>query len=432
MKIAITIAAALLTASTARAQSNLELNSSLQFNFGSPGARSLGMGGAYIGLADDATTAYTNPAGLVNVVTPEVSAELRALRHTSIFPARGHALGPPTGLGVDTVEGVEEGRAHDSVAGLSFASFVYPARSNRWSFALYRHKLADLSASSQTEGIFYSVRDPDNNDGIVRAAPSRSNLRLEIVGYGAAAAYRFGSRLSLGLSAARYSMDMEAESSRYAFSPSGPPSYQTVINTQSQYGRDSAITLTGGALWRPMDRLAIGVIYRQMTSFSLNVTSDKSTRICQGSLTVPDVAGAGASLLLPGEATLTADYKWIRYSQTTRGFVTFDARNRCQDEPSAIEYSVPDVGEAHLGLSKLVYVGNRSLILSAGWWNDPAHGLEHVDPNDTQHVLFNGGRSDNHFSVGVGLNIDELRQIYAAYETSDRQQVVSISTILRF
>jgi hypothetical protein len=37
------------------------------------GARALGMGGAFIGVADDATAASWNPAGLIQLETPEMS-----------------------------------------------------------------------------------------------------------------------------------------------------------------------------------------------------------------------------------------------------------------------------------------------------------------------------------------------------------------------
>ena len=37
------------------------------------GARALGMGGAFIGVADDATAASWNPGGLIQLETPEVS-----------------------------------------------------------------------------------------------------------------------------------------------------------------------------------------------------------------------------------------------------------------------------------------------------------------------------------------------------------------------
>jgi hypothetical protein len=36
----------------------------LQFDFLNPGARSLGLGSTFVAIADDATAAFTNPAGL--------------------------------------------------------------------------------------------------------------------------------------------------------------------------------------------------------------------------------------------------------------------------------------------------------------------------------------------------------------------------------
>ena len=36
-------------------QTDLEINAAVQFNFSTPGARSLGLGGAFLAIADDAT-----------------------------------------------------------------------------------------------------------------------------------------------------------------------------------------------------------------------------------------------------------------------------------------------------------------------------------------------------------------------------------------
>ncbi len=47
--------------------------SAIPFRFGPPGARSLGLGGAFIALADDATASEANPAGLTLLFRPEVS-----------------------------------------------------------------------------------------------------------------------------------------------------------------------------------------------------------------------------------------------------------------------------------------------------------------------------------------------------------------------
>ena len=40
------------------------------FNFAGSGARSLGMGGAFVGVADDLTAAQANPAGMATFSAP--------------------------------------------------------------------------------------------------------------------------------------------------------------------------------------------------------------------------------------------------------------------------------------------------------------------------------------------------------------------------
>ena len=57
--------------SLTNAQSNIATTSAAFLEIG-PGARSLGMGSAYVSVADDASSIYWNPAGIVNVNKPEV------------------------------------------------------------------------------------------------------------------------------------------------------------------------------------------------------------------------------------------------------------------------------------------------------------------------------------------------------------------------
>ncbi|MFN2441641.1 MAG: hypothetical protein ABR517_03050, partial [Thermoanaerobaculia bacterium] len=58
------LAMALVALPLAAQNTDLEALAGLTFNFRNPGARSLAMGGAFLGLADDATAAEANPAGL--------------------------------------------------------------------------------------------------------------------------------------------------------------------------------------------------------------------------------------------------------------------------------------------------------------------------------------------------------------------------------
>jgi long-subunit fatty acid transport protein len=66
----------------------------------------MGLGGAFVALADDATAAFANPAGLVQLLQSEVSLELRRREYSTSYTEGGRAQGEPTGWGIDTVDGV--------------------------------------------------------------------------------------------------------------------------------------------------------------------------------------------------------------------------------------------------------------------------------------------------------------------------------------
>src|SRR5213075_3395616 len=80
---------ALITVPAVAQNTDIESVSGLQFNFGNPGARSLGMGGAFLGLADDASAAEANPAGLTILRKPEVSIEVRNYLEQQLLTTSG-------------------------------------------------------------------------------------------------------------------------------------------------------------------------------------------------------------------------------------------------------------------------------------------------------------------------------------------------------
>ena len=94
-----------LAAGSARAQSGQTAQIPLQFDFLDPGARSLGMGSAFVAVADDATAAFTNPAGLTFLVKPEVSAEVRYRSLETPFLFGGRLSGTVKNVGADTTAG---------------------------------------------------------------------------------------------------------------------------------------------------------------------------------------------------------------------------------------------------------------------------------------------------------------------------------------
>src|SRR2546428_5728242 len=116
------------TVPLAAQNTDIESLSGLQFNFGNPGARSLGMGGAFLGLADDASAAEANPAGLTILRKPEISLEGRNYLEQQIFTTSG------------TFPDLQRTAfAHYSQrAEITFGSFVYPVKD--FTFGVYYHQ----------------------------------------------------------------------------------------------------------------------------------------------------------------------------------------------------------------------------------------------------------------------------------------------------
>src|SRR5215210_1907918 len=108
---------------------DIEALSGLQFNFGNPGARSLGMGGAFLGLADDASAAEANPAGLTVLQKPEFAVELRQAMELKSIPVRG--VFPNIELGSSSTK--------SRLSEVAFASVVLPVRG--MSVAAYYHRV---------------------------------------------------------------------------------------------------------------------------------------------------------------------------------------------------------------------------------------------------------------------------------------------------
>jgi len=71
MKIKKTFITIMIFTSILFCQNNVATTSAAFLEIG-PGARSIGMGSAFVSVADDASAIYWNPAGIVNVVNPEI------------------------------------------------------------------------------------------------------------------------------------------------------------------------------------------------------------------------------------------------------------------------------------------------------------------------------------------------------------------------
>jgi long-subunit fatty acid transport protein len=426
----------------AGAQTNAEVNAGIQFNFSTPGARSLGLGGAFLGLADDATAAYTNPAGLTTLSKPEISFEGRQWDYTNTFTDSGHGFGPPSGEGLDTVAGLQEGESSSDTTGLSFLSYVYPK--NRWAFAIYRHELANFDADYRTQGAFFG-----EEGSVSRFFPVQARMELDIVNYGASFAYRLSDAFTLGLGVSFYELEMDSLTERFGLGAEfyGEPNYDParVINFQTQTGDDDDTAFNVGILWDLSDAVSLGAVYRQGPEFTVAATNTAGpfastpgqvfATFDDASFNVPDVYGLGLAFRPSDVVRIALDWNHVEYSALTQ-----DIRNLFGTSSAAAteRLTVDDADEIHAGFEYVFVNGPFPIAFRLGSWYDPAHKVYFEgDPGDdaglqTLAALFREGDDEIHYSIGFGFILGESFQLDLAADFSDPIDTMSLSGVYRF
>lgn len=214
----------------------------------SPGARSLGLGGAFVAVADDATAAYANPSGLMQLVRPEISAELRSWSEE------------------------REGLA-SNLSSLGFLSFVLPRQ--RWSLAFYGQTLASLEFPEEW---WLDEGGIDPLSGLV------------ILNGGVSAALSLGERVSVGFGVTVFAGSFTEGD----FSSSDPFAHDEVYTEAGA---------TAGILWNLDDAWAIGASFRSGADFRFEGGSRA---------VLPDILAAGARWRSAGgHATVAAELEQL-------------------------------------------------------------------------------------------------------------------------
>ncbi|HEX4962104.1 MAG TPA: hypothetical protein VF173_14815 [Thermoanaerobaculia bacterium] len=438
------------------AQTNLETNAGVHFNFSTPGAGNLALGGAFLALAFDASAAYTNPAGLTTIAAPESLVEGRHWDYTHVFTDRGRIAGvAPTNFGEDTIAGLRDGRAGNQVTDLSFLSYVVPR--DRWSFALFRHELVNFQADFSTQGAYlgpfrtrglYGI--PGETDG--RLAALRNHMDVDVTAYGGAASCRLGRGLSLGLTVSYFDFSIDSLAQRYRQELSSPPDFTSdpFVNFQTQRGKDGDWRYAAGFLWEsPQKHWNVGGVFRQGPSFHFHARNEPgpglppsfsfSPKEQIAAFHVPDVWGLGVAFQPGDSLRLAFDYDRVRYSQLLLGFVDIfdlaalevDPDSRRPLDPELNHFVIDDIGELHLGVEYAFLHRWPVLTLRAGAWYEPDHSLRFEGQNVGFAAIFRRRPDQVHYTAGMGLALRRL-QIDAAFDHSERVSVISLSAGVRY
>lgn len=439
---------------------DIEALSGLQFNFGNPGARSLGMGGAFLGLADDASAAEANPAGLTILRKPEVSLEARNYLEQQLFTTSG------------TFPAVEQTAFthHSDRVVVSFGSFVYPL-SSKFTVGAYFHEplnnqgsgvvapqfndftgelekqlpnffLPSAGGNAISEAQCEQLRRTTGNPEACleyRIDPFVSALQVRQRTFGVAGAWQIHPKFSLGVTA-RYQRFQEAAFTfRFTqdFDPASISVQTTAKDGALELQEESDVTFTGGFKWSPTDKISIGGVYKQGPAFnaptfvSAAVTGGEYVKQADTVFHMPDVAGLGISFRPIPVLTVNVDAVHVKYTNLVDDFFASISDVRDIDAP----FVISDVTEIHVG-GEYFFSTKIPFALRAGYWRDPAHSIEWQGPLNradyiAEALLYPKGTDQNHYSIGAGLAWPRF-QIDAAYDTSEHFKVGSISMVTRF
>jgi long-subunit fatty acid transport protein len=418
----------------AKAQTSLQIP--LQFDFINPGAKSLALGGAFAGLADDATASFANPAGLMQLVTPQLSFELRGTRTESPFLQRGRLSGPITNDRTDTIQGAIFGESVGSHVGVGYFSLVYPHPSFRWAIAGYRHELARIDQTFFSEGVFQ--QDPTEFTSR-RDSPQEGVRQVSITGYGASGAYKLTRSLAVGGGLVAYRFSMDSVFTRFLTNGLlGAPITSIVAGRSTQEGDDvSFAPVVGGTFDRGPAR--IGIVYRRGASFDVTL-ADGPEEPRPSVFRVPHTLAFGASVRTNRRIIVSGEITRITYSRLVDSFVVDQARATGRQG----SFSISDGTELHVSAQ---YAWPRQsgapVRLRGGAWYDPDHSV-HFEPlaagtptnvvdrlfDERLSTALSKGQSQMHGTAGVGLTLTPRFEFNAGLDVASRNTVLSASFIV--
>jgi long-chain fatty acid transport protein len=442
---------------------DIESLSGLQFNFGNPGARSLGMGGAFLGLADDASAAEANPAGLTILRKPEITLEGRNYQEQQVFTTSG------------TFPDLQRtGFSHYSQrVDPTFASVVYPTKF--FTIGVYYHEPLRNEGTGQVVPVrntftgeiktdvpnFFLPVDANGNPtgGPISAAacqtlrntnpfacleytvlPFLSSVKIQERTLGVALAFKVG---TFSFGAAARSQRFNETAFTFRVTPTGDFSSISVqassdITSNTDVAKDrTATTFTGGFKWAPTDKFSMGGVYKQGAKFvtptfaANDATNFAFVKAADTTFHIPDVYGGGISYRPIPVLTINADVVRVKYSNLVDDFISINATVRSIDKA----YKASDATEFHLG-GEYFFSTKIPFAVRGGYWRDPQHSITYTGPlNNADEVaaavLFPATKSLNHVSIGAGLAWPRF-QIDAAYDRSALFKVGSISMVTRF
>lgn len=406
-----------------------------QFDFSTPGARANGMGRAFVGLSDEATAAFNNPAGLSVLRKPEFSLEYRDThsRFDALMDRNQFLL----------LDGQSQPGASD-LSRLTFASMSLSKGKFNYSFFFvnqldYRRQRLD----ERTEW----ERDVTDDNYFFIYDNQQEVKQISLDTYGVSISRKFGDwsfGLSVGLS--KLSLDY-----RY-FTLWASPEFS--FSDRAAGGADhqsTKVTYVLGSLYQVTPKVKVALAAKRQPLFKYNelITNNENQAETPVGIRfkVPDSLTLGIAYQPDEFWTIVGELDWIQYQQLSgKNFTILSDNDIGQEEFfrfDPADYRNNNDPEAHLGLEYLLPRKKNIFAFRAGVFSDPDHktrfvGSPRPDQNprlyDIQEFIFNTGSTKNSlgYTFGLGFVRNNKFQLDLAIVNSDRFRRVVTSFLYRF
>ncbi len=464
----------LVSAAPASAQVESALLSKITFNLTNPGGKSLAMGGAFTAIADDATAAIANPAGLGLLSSVEVGISgKRSDDVIGLVTARSTASGS-YGTPYPPVYGVNSDISARA-SGVEFAGAVLPV-SRRFVAAVSFAENLRFEGDPGEDGYTYIELRDNRSGGSTRRdylyefrEHGAVSLRNRLLGL--SAAYRATDRLRIGAGVTlnRMELDLLGDAGgvhRIVHRNYTPTTIETSTTTVAIRGLDQntlGFVVGVHADLLPGGKLTAGAVYRQTgkATGTLEIGGDvpeplvgQETR--SFSARVPRDAAVGlAARPFPG-LTVAAEAQWIAYGDfIDRSLPTVSYKGRVGPfpgiplvNPILAEFSPPDdVILPRIGIEYVASTPDLLLAFRLGYHREPARGvtanLSAYDPSgayditdppysESVRTVYDGGRPDDRFSGGLGATVSRRLSFDLAFDVGRFSRVLSASLFYRF
>jgi len=286
-------------------------------NLNGVGARAVAMGGAFVGLADDYSAIFWNPAGLANMKSPSAS-----LFGVGIMPSGKYKVVVPNAVGKYLFPG---STADTTVIDTTSTSKVYPGV-----MGAYIHPVSDTFVAGI--GVYTPSGLGSDWDGSKMAFLSGNNTNINwrsmigIVTIAPTIAYKVSDAVQVGAALnINYGMfDIAMYAGQADIPAFGINAYSLGQYEESETGW--GVGATFGALFKPAQSVSFGFTFR--TPFTIKFAGDSKISNLSGlglglpndstierDVTWPMWIGAGVAFKPFNKLTVTVDGQWTQWSK---------------------------------------------------------------------------------------------------------------------